>query len=279
MQAILNQRMSRGGYLSFNKVLSISVGAHLFVIVLWILIALIGGKDDRVYFKPVYTTVSVVESPVKKPAKKKKKAVRKKLPAATPKPLKTKKTPSKTDAKKIAQALTSLEDSLKAKDAEAAIAARMEALAREQAAEEARLKDEALAREIAALKKQLEESSSTQVKLKDSQKAKTRTGASQKVFDLKFNEYYNTIGTLIQAAWIYPGGNAPKELQTTLSLRIASSGELKYVSVEHRSGNTIFDESAAKAVKKASPLPRPPREILDGEFLDIGVRFCPEGCI
>lgn len=278
MQAILNQRMSRGGYLSFNKVLSISVGAHLFVIVLWIAVALIGGKDDRVYFKPVYTTVSVVESPVKKPAKKKKRAV-KKLPAATPTPLKTKKAPSKADAKKIEQALTSLEDSLKAKDAEAAIAARMEALAREQAAEEARLKDEALAREIAALKKQLEENSSTRVKLKDSQRAKTRTGASQKVFDLKFNEYYNTIGTLIQAAWIYPGGNAPKELQTTLSLRIASSGELKYVSVEHRSGNTIFDESAAKAVKKASPLPRPPREILDGKFLDIGIRFCPGGCI
>ncbi|MCK4847023.1 MAG: cell envelope integrity protein TolA [Deltaproteobacteria bacterium] len=279
MQANLNQRMHHGDYLSFNRVLTISAGAHVLVILIWIIVLLI-KTDDRIYFKPVYTTVSFVEAPAKP---KKKKTVKKKPPAvATPtaakktKPKVNDAATAKVEAKKIADALSSLEEELKTKDTEAAIAASMEALISKKAAEEARIKEEALAREIAALKKQLEES--RDVKAESQKTEPRRTGVSQKVFDIEFNKYYNTIGTLIQAAWIFPGDNAPKELQTTLSLRIAASGDLEYVRIETRSGNTLFDESALKAVKKASPLPKPPKEILDGKFLDIGVRFCPQGC-
>lgn len=267
--------------------MSISLIAHLSTIALWALITMIGNSGDHVYFKPIYTTVSVVESPEKKTKKKspkkpavKKPAVSAPKPAVKPaeKPAERTKAQIAADAKKIDDALSSLEESLAAKEAEAAIAARMDALAAKQAAEQARLEEEALAREIAELRRQLEESGSSKVEPKTPTTQKERSGEDQEVFDLKFSEYYSTIGTLIQAAWIYPGGNAPKDLQTILSLRIASSGELKHVTVERRSGNTIFDESAAKAVKKASPLPKPPKEILDGEFLDIGIRFCPEGC-
>lgn len=278
MQANLNQRMHHGNYLSFKRVLTISAGAHILVIILWIIAALI-KTDDRIYFKPVYTTVSFVEAPAKP---KKKKAIKKRpLTKATPTPVKKAKVndaaTAKVEAKKIADALSSLEEELKAKDTEAAIAASMEALISKKAAEEARIKEEALAREIAALKKQLEES--RDVKAEGQKTEPRRTGVSQKVFDIEFNKYYNTIGTLIQAAWIFPGDNDQDKLQATLALKIAASGDLEYVRIETRSGNTLFDESALKAVKKASPLPKPPKEILDGKFLEMGIRFCrPQDC-
>jgi len=62
-----------------------------------------------------------------------------------------------------------------------------------------------------------------------------------------------------------------------LSIGIARSGELRSVRIEKKSGNSLFDESAIKAVKKAAPF-APIREEIKEDFLEIGVRFCPGGC-
>ena len=96
------------------------------------------------------------------------------------------------------------------------------------------------------------------------------------LFEVRFKDYYTAVGAKIQSVWIYPG-EAAKDLQTVLSIGIARSGELRSVRIEKKSGNSLFDESAIKAVKKAAPF-APIREEIKGDFLEIGVRFCPGGC-
>ncbi|MBI5560415.1 MAG: TonB C-terminal domain-containing protein [Deltaproteobacteria bacterium] len=101
-------------------------------------------------------------------------------------------------------------------------------------------------------------------------------GITRELFDIKFTEYYNAIGAKIQSLWVYPGKGG-KDLQTVLNLKLLRSGELKSVNIEKNSGNTLFDESAINAVRKASPFPPLPEEIKE-DFVEIGVRFCPGGC-
>jgi TonB family protein len=44
------------------------------------------------------------------------------------------------------------------------------------------------------------------------------------------------------------------------------------INFEKRSGSTYFDESALKAIKKASPLPSLPEWIRDSS-IEVGIRF------
>ncbi|HLE08524.1 MAG TPA: energy transducer TonB, partial [Thermodesulfobacteriota bacterium] len=96
------------------------------------------------------------------------------------------------------------------------------------------------------------------------------------LFEVRFKDYYTAVGAKIQSVWIYPG-EAAKDLQTVLSIGIARSGELRSVRIEKKSGNSLFDESAIKAVKKAAPF-APIRKEIKEDLLEIGVRFCPGGC-
>jgi TonB family protein len=98
---------------------------------------------------------------------------------------------------------------------------------------------------------------------------------TKELFDLEFKAYYNKVGARIQSRWVYAGTD--KELEAVLSIKIARSGELKKIIFEKRSRNADFDDSALRAVKKAAPFPPLPEEI-GGDFLELGVRFCPGGC-
>ena len=57
-----------------------------------------------------------------------------------------------------------------------------------------------------------------------------------------------------------------------IQARILRSGAVSDVSFEKRSGNRFFDDSAMKAVRKASPLPPLPEWIRDSS-IEIGIRF------
>ncbi len=82
----------------------------------------------------------------------------------------------------------------------------------------------------------------------------------------------------IEKNWFYneqlAGGKS--DLQAILVIKILANGEVADVLFEKKSGNSFFDESAFKAVKKSSPLPPLPREY-NRPYYEVGLVFTPAG--
>ncbi len=85
--------------------------------------------------------------------------------------------------------------------------------------------------------------------------------------------YYAMIWSRIKGKWALPQGILPGEvLETVIDVTILRSGAVTQVNFEKRSGNRYFDESAMKAIRKASPLPPLPAWIGENS-LGVGIRF------
>jgi TonB family protein len=76
--------------------------------------------------------------------------------------------------------------------------------------------------------------------------------------------YLGKVEIRIMAAWKIP----PKSngLKVTLGYHLARNGAVSFVRVERSSGNTSFDDSAIQALRKASPLPPPPKSFGYGDM-------------
>ncbi len=93
----------------------------------------------------------------------------------------------------------------------------------------------------------------------------------------KLDDYYNMIWAKIKREWTLPG-DLPKGktgLETIIVIIIERDGIIQKSWFEKRSGNTLYDQMAMRAIKKAEPLPPIPKEFSDGTF-EIGIRFYPE---
>ena len=91
--------------------------------------------------------------------------------------------------------------------------------------------------------------------------------------DAKLNDYYRTIWSKIKSQWAIPSSILPKQnIEAVIHVRIMRNGGLTAISIEKRSGNTIFDNSALRAVEKSNPLPPLPDWIGDSS-LEVGIRF------
>ncbi len=105
---------------------------------------------------------------------------------------------------------------------------------------------------------------------------KTAGSASQPgtvEMDAQMRAYYAMVWSRIKGMWALPQGILPGEvLETVIDLTILRSGAVTQVGFEKRSGNSYFDDSAMKAIRKASPLPPLPAWI-GGNSLGIGIRF------
>jgi colicin import membrane protein len=101
-------------------------------------------------------------------------------------------------------------------------------------------------------------------------------GASQPgdaEMDAQMRSYYASIWSRIKGVWALPQGILPGEvLETVIDVTILRSGAVAEVTFEKKSGNRYFDESALKAVRKASPLPPLPAWISDSSIA-VGIRF------
>lgn len=102
---------------------------------------------------------------------------------------------------------------------------------------------------------------------------------SKKVLEL-IDIYRIEIAYQIQKNWAFSeqlvGGQ--KNLEAYLALKVMPNGEIKDIWFDKRSGNSYFDESAKKAIMKSNPVrPHPPG--VKKSFVDIGLRFTPEGII
>lgn len=83
------------------------------------------------------------------------------------------------------------------------------------------------------------------------------------------NEYFLHVQDRIWENWIFPSVGA-KGLEAVVSITVMRDGRAKVNGFEKSSGNALFDQSALKAIGKASPFDPPPFEI------EIGVRFRPD---
>jgi TonB family protein len=61
-------------------------------------------------------------------------------------------------------------------------------------------------------------------------------------------------------------------LVAVIDAKILRNGNVDDIGFEKRSGNRYFDESAIKAIRKASPFPPLPEWIKDN-YIEVGVRF------
>ena len=79
----------------------------------------------------------------------------------------------------------------------------------------------------------------------------------------KLDEYYSLIWAKIKEEWTLPE-NLPKgktNLETIIVVLIDREGKVQKSWFEKRSGNTLYDQMAMRAIKKAEPLPAIPKGI------------------
>jgi len=107
----------------------------------------------------------------------------------------------------------------------------------------------------------------------DKQVAQAEGQAGQADVGQRMDPYYAEIWARIRGQWSMPQGILPKgDVETVINVRILRNGAVVDVGFEKKSGNRYFDDSAVRALKKASPLPPLPSWIR-GNDIEIGFRF------
>jgi len=91
--------------------------------------------------------------------------------------------------------------------------------------------------------------------------------------NLKMRVYYSVIWSKIREQWVLPKGILNDEIRVAvIGLKILRNGAIGDIAFEQSSGNTYFDESALKAIRKAGPFPPLP-EWLNANVFEVGIRF------
>jgi len=99
------------------------------------------------------------------------------------------------------------------------------------------------------------------------------TSRGNSEINMKMKVYYSVVWSMIKENWALPKGILPDDnLKAIIEAKILRNGSVSHLNFEKRSGNTYFDESAIKAIRKASPFPPLP-EWLDERYIDLGIRF------
>jgi TolA protein len=287
----------------FNRFISVSLIAHVVVLALALILAQTTHK--KIFITPTYTRVNLIAPTVKKrlvPAIKATKQARVKKPVAIKKKkaiakkkvlipakkktvaLKKKKAvppPAVVENKvSIDDAISRLEKKAAAEEEDLLLASVIKDLAKKTEADE-REKEENLAELRAELEAYEEEKKSVAVENPMAEQLKSSAnayeGLSSELFELEFKSYYNKVGAKIQSRWIYTRTSDAHRL-TLINIKIHKNGTLLDYKIEKRSGDAVFDEHVTRAIEKAAPFePLPPD--FNEEFLDLGIRFCPGGCV
>lgn len=91
---------------------------------------------------------------------------------------------------------------------------------------------------------------------------------------MKMKVYYAVIWSRIKEQWALPEQilSSGESYEAVIAVTILRNGALADVEFEKKSGNEYFDESALKAIKKATPYPALP-EWFKESSVEIGIRF------
>jgi colicin import membrane protein len=88
--------------------------------------------------------------------------------------------------------------------------------------------------------------------------------------------YGDRVKETISRNWVFSEAIRTQGLETRVMVVINREGGIMELRVEKSSGNTIFDESAIRAVRKSAPLPPLP-QVISYPKVEISLRFSPEG--
>jgi TonB family protein len=90
---------------------------------------------------------------------------------------------------------------------------------------------------------------------------------------VKWKIYYGAVSARVKRYWSVPPDLLPKKnILTVINVRISRGGAVEVIGFEKRSGNNYYDESAMRAVRKASPFPPLPAG-LGNEIIEMGINF------
>lgn len=104
-------------------------------------------------------------------------------------------------------------------------------------------------------------------------KAPPSPSASGAVSSAQMNAYYALIWSKIKSQWALPRGILQSDnLEAIIDVKILRDGTVSRLDIEKSSGNRYFDQSAVKAVRKASPFPALPAWIQDSSA-EFGIKF------
>lgn len=148
-------------------------------------------------------------------------------------------------------------------------------------------KSESVNQAIAALKKKVAQSEANTGQTGQTTKAATGTagaGASgtagsggKRALDL-IDIYKIEVAFQVERHWAFSEQLAgdDRALQASLVFRVLPSGEVTDIRFTERSGNSYLDESAHKAIVKASPVSPHPEEVR-ALYVTVALRFTPQG--
>jgi colicin import membrane protein len=88
----------------------------------------------------------------------------------------------------------------------------------------------------------------------------------------RMQAYYAAVWSRIKSQWALPPSLISSDLEAVMDVKITRDGTVQEVGFEKRSGNAYFDQSAMKAIRKASPFPSIPDWIREST-LEMGIRF------
>jgi len=104
-------------------------------------------------------------------------------------------------------------------------------------------------------------------------RGETVPGASSGKVDRSISLYYTQIWSRIKSQWVFPQSISQKEnLTAVINVKVLDSGAVTELHFEKHSGNRYFDDSAVRAIRKASPFPPLPSD-LGEKSVELGIRF------
>ena len=92
----------------------------------------------------------------------------------------------------------------------------------------------------------------------------------------ELRDYFRRLEESVRSSWVLPGALVRDAAKLVVELRIVieKDGRVSGERIERGSGNTYFDDSVRRAIRKASPLPVPPEQLRGGEdHYEVGFRF------
>lgn len=114
-----------------------------------------------------------------------------------------------------------------------------------------------------------------QGKIKENENKRSNAGYGKKGYT-PIDLYKMVLGSAIEQNWVFNDifARMDQNLEVRILIKILKSGEIRDIIYETRSGNRYLDESAKKAIKKASPLPALPSGMYSYDLL---IGFTPKG--
>ncbi|MDA8327996.1 MAG: cell envelope integrity protein TolA [Betaproteobacteria bacterium] len=88
-------------------------------------------------------------------------------------------------------------------------------------------------------------------------------------------EFEDKIKAKIRGRIILPEGLQGNP-EAIFIVTVLPSGEVVQVSLQHSSGQPVYDDAVRRAILKASPLPMPPDAVLAGQFRELNLHFSPQ---